>query len=238
MENLSGVMMSGLLLSIVVFGAKSGVGCGLSRLSGRTIAVMAGIYLVVAVAGSLLAEAVFSNASTAVLSIGVMTHALIGAALIVGGMHTTKSFVGHRRDVTDRTFLILSAPCPACLGATFFVCYLLESIGGMGALKVGALVGITFAISIGITSYAARRLRNITVRAPTLLGNIMIFLGMFYLLSIIVIPAYLQTRTLSIVSAASSAAVLPPDQMLISAIMLVGLTALGFGVSSWAKRWS
>lgn len=237
MNDVSGVMLTGVLLGIAVFGAKSGIGCGLSSLSRRELVGVAGAYLLMAVVASMLAGSIFSHVGTAVLTLGVAMHALMGIVLIVGGMHTVKSYVCNRRDITRRTFLIISAPCPVCLAATFLACSVLQSLGDMGPLKVGTLVGAAFALSIGTASYAARRIRGATARAPALLGNIMMFLGMFYVLSILVIPSYLQTQSLSVVSAASSAATLSTEQLLTSVLVLGGFTALGFGVSKWAKRW-
>jgi predicted transporter len=61
-------------------------------------------------------------------------------------------------------------------------------------MVIGALVGSVFFVSALASSLSFRRLG----KTPETLGSIMMFVGIFYVLGALLVPAYMQTKTMTI----------------------------------------
>ena len=114
----------------------------------------------------------------------------------------------------------MAVPCPVSLATMFLTCAFLM-ITGMEAINAGLLVGGIFSVSIiGITTVLRRSRFN---KKPSNLGTIMIFFGLLYLLSILLVPAYLPVSEMQI-----SIADFPVDGMIPGFLFIFIMIALGF----------
>jgi predicted transporter len=59
--------------------------------------------------------------------------------------------------------------------------------------KVGVIVGLVFFISVISSTFVFRMMK----RTPEDLGTAMMFLGLFYLLGAMIVPAYIKAKKLS-----------------------------------------
>ncbi len=210
---------SGVLIGIIIFALKVSLGCGLASLSRREVLLIAtgylGISLFMGVAVEMLSEEVLTTA----LNTGVALHLLIAILLVALGVVTARDWNSHRHDISRKTFWVLSMPCPACLAASFISCSFLAEIAKIDAVKIGALVGLLFFFSIAAFSGFLGRIK----RAPSAMGHAMIFLGLFYLISIFIIPAYLNSQKIAFVPAE-----LPFLDLARSYLLIISLVGLGF----------
>ena len=90
---------------------------------------------------------------------------------------------------------MLSVPCPGTIATVFVSCLFLMMMG-LGSIKVGLLVGTVFFLSILGVSLFIRK--SGLKKNPSSLGGVMVFFGLFYLLSILLIPAYLPVSKMNI----------------------------------------
>ncbi|MDK2834755.1 MAG: hypothetical protein PWP63_1842 [Methanolobus sp.] len=128
-----------------------------------------------------------------IASLGMTLHVLIALILIVAGIYTQKKWIcGH--DVSKRTFLVISVPCPVCLTALFVSCMILASTLEVDGWKVGVLVGIVFFLSVVLSTWVFRSMK----KTPEDLGTAMMFLGIFYLMGAMIVPAYIKAKKLNI----------------------------------------
>ncbi len=132
---------------------------------------------------------------TTALDAGVALHLLVAMLLVALGVMTARDWNSHRHDISRKTFWVLSMPCPACLAASFISCSFLAEIAKIDAWKIGVVVGLLFFFSIAAFSGFLGRIK----RAPSAMGHAMIFLGLFYLMSMLIIPAYLNSQKISFV---------------------------------------
>ncbi|MHC1631228.1 MAG: DUF2162 domain-containing protein [Methanotrichaceae archaeon] len=215
---------SGVLTGIIIFALKVSLGCGLASLSRRDTLTVATAYLVISLIVGIIIELVPEDALTTVMNLGVATHLIIAFLLVIVGVITAREWNWHGNDISRKTFWVLSVPCPACMAAIFLSCSILFGLLDVASWKIGAAVGLIFFIAITVFSTTVGRIG----RAPATLGNVMIFVGLFYILSILVIPAYLKSQTIPFVSEA-----MPASDLVTSYLFILSLVALGFVSSRW-----
>jgi predicted transporter len=114
----------------------------------------------------------------------------------------------------------MAMPCPVSLATIFLTCAFLV-IAGMGYLKAGLLVGGVFFSTILVITTVLRRTRF--SKKPSNLGSTMIFFGLLYLLSILLVPAYLPVSEMEI-----AIGDFPVSDMIPGFLFILVMTAIGF----------
>ncbi|MEA3282295.1 MAG: DUF2162 family putative transporter, partial [Euryarchaeota archaeon] len=142
-------------------------------------------------------------------------------ALIAAGVYTTRKW-NSGCDVSKRTFAILSLPCPVCLAAIFIACSILASNIGLGGIAIGIIVGVTFSVFVIGSSLFFRRLG----KTPAALGDAMIFIGLFYILGALLMPAYMKAKQLEITPGSFDLV-----GTVVPLIALLFIIAIGFAIS-------
>ena len=209
----------GILIGIFIFGLKTGVGCGFSTVRKRDVLILASGYFVISIILGSLVEMVDQSYIEAISNLGMTLHVFIALVLIGAGIYTQKKWsCGH--DVSKKTFLVISVPCPVCLTALFVSCMILASTLEVSGWKVGVLVGFVFFISVISSTWVFRKMK----RTPEDLGTAMMFLGIFYLLGAMIVPAYIKAKKLNL--ALSSGGEFEIVPLLIFTIFIIGGYAL------------
>ena len=192
----------GILVGILIFGIKSGIGCGFSNISTRAILAVGGSYFLLA----LLFGSVIDNINLEVFekfsSMGMGIHVLVSLLLIITGIYTQKKW-NSGKDVSRHTFLAISIPCPVCLAALATSCLLLSENFNLSGIKVGFLVGLAFFIAVVASSFVFRFGKVRLGKTPETMGSAMMLIGIYYLLGALLIPAYIQTKSMNLVSTAA-----------------------------------
>jgi predicted transporter len=189
----------GISLGILIFGIKVGLGCGFSNIKMREILSIGGSYFILALLFGSIADRINYDVFEKLSSLGMEIHVLISLLLVGAGIYTQKKW-NLGKDVSRHTFLVLSMPCPVCLGALALSCMLLSANLNFSGIKIGFLVGIAFFTSIVASSFFFRIGKIKMEKTPETLGSAMMMLGIFYLLGAMLIPAYMQTKQMNIVS--------------------------------------
>ena len=223
---MSGIVIFGIFLGMLKFSSKAAFGMGFSALNSKEILAVASIYLVVpllmcaliSVAGDALYEAINTLFGLGI-AFGVF-QLTIAISLLVLGFYTVRKWNQAKKDVSRRTFLLMAMPCPVSLATIFLTCAFLV-IAGMGALKAGLLVGGMFFSTIIVITTVLRRTRF--SKKPSNLGSMMIFFGLLYLLSILLVPAYLPVSEMEI-----SIGDFPVSDMIPGFLFILVMTAIGF----------
>lgn len=222
--DLTWLSISGVLIGILFFALKVSLGCGLASLNRREVLSIAAGYLIISLFMGMAIELLPENSLAAALNAGVAMHLAFALLLVAMGVMTTRKWNSQHHDISRKTFWVLSMPCPACLAASFISCSFLAGLVDIDPWKIGALVGLLFFICIAAFSTALGRIKG----KPSSLGNAMIFLGIFYILSILLIPAYLSSQKITLHSISP-----PLADTGLSYLMILSLMALGF----LGRRW-
>ena len=222
--DLTWLSISGVLIGILIFALKVSLGCGLASLNRREVLSIAAGYLIISLFMGMAIELLPENALAAALNAGVAMHLAVALLLVALGVMTARKWNSHHHDISRKTFWALSMPCPACLAASFISCSFLAGLVDIDPWKIGALVGLIFFFCIAAFSTVLGRIKG----TPSSLGNVMIFLGIFYILSILLIPAYLNSQKIAFLSISP-----PLAEIGLSYLMILSLVTLGF----LGRRW-
>jgi predicted transporter len=136
---------------------------------------------------------------------------MMAIIMIGAGIYTIKEWKKHEKNTMRTTRMILVAPCPCYFGSILASIIMAAPTVGLGAFSLSRYVAILMVLVIVAGYYAS----NIIVKFlkkpyPIVIGNFMLFLGIYFLLSSILIPNIIQTfnqsmRFMSIPSLASLA---------------------------------
>ncbi|MCL2142167.1 MAG: DUF2162 domain-containing protein, partial [Methanimicrococcus sp.] len=136
----------------------------------------------------------------------VAVHIALALLLLFGGIQTMKKWHAGC-DVSKKTFLILVVPCPVCMSALLLSCVSLSTVVETAGTYIGFAVGLVFAISIIASTLVMRNIGKISrllhIRfdgTPDSLGALMVFIGLFYLIAAIIIPAYIQAGAMQVMA--------------------------------------
>jgi len=191
----------GILVGILVFGIKSGIGCGFSNISTRVILAVGGSYFFLALLFGSVIDKINLEAFEKFYSMGMGIHIFVSLLLIMTGIYTQKKW-NSGKDVSRHTFLAISIPCPVCLAALAASCLLLSESLNLSGIKVGFLIGFAFFISVVASSFVFRFGKVRFGKTPETMGSAMMLIGLYYLLGALLIPAYIQTKSMNLVSTA------------------------------------
>ncbi|MEA3324210.1 MAG: DUF2162 family putative transporter [Euryarchaeota archaeon] len=223
---ISGLVIFGILIGMLKFSSKAAFGMGFSKLNSKEILAVASIYLVVPLLMCILISVADDALYEAINTIFGMGFAFgvfqmtLAISLLVLGFYTVKKWNRTKKDVSRRTFLLMALPCPVSLATIFLTCAFLV-IAGMGTLEAGLLVGGIFFSTIVVITTVLRRTRF--SKKPSNLGSMMIFFGLLYLLSILLVPAYLPVSEMEI-----SVRGFPVSDMIPGFLFILAMTSIGF----------
>jgi len=179
----------GILLTVLVFGVKIGLVAGFAGLSKKAAGVIAVNYG----AGILILIFLISrHVDTAYkvvyeyIFLIFMTMALIS---IYTGFHTIKERKLHGKNSNDKVLYTSIVLCLCCFGAVLAAIVLASPFIGVSTAFVGKYVAIYLSLIIMTFYFASGAIIRISKKPfPVLLGNFMLFVGLFFSVSAIVIP--------------------------------------------------
>ena len=189
MDMMSVLWQVGIFASVLVFGIKIGLASGLANLSKKLFAAICiayggGVVLISAIA-SLYAEQLVQ----AIYSYNTIFYIIMALIMIIAGLFTIREWKIHDKNTSTATSLAIIAPCPCCFGSIIASVLVVAPTIGVSSLDLSwyaaaALVGVM------IVTYLASNtiIRFIKKPYPVVLGNFMLLLGAYFLLSAIVIP--------------------------------------------------
>lgn len=223
MDIMSILWQVGIFASVLVFGIKIGLASGLANLSKKLFAIICILYgggvVVISAIASLFAEQLVQ----AIYSYNTVFYIIMATIMIVAGLFTIREWKIHDKNTSTATSLAIIAPCPCCFGSIIASVLIVAPTIGVSSLNLSwyaaaALVGVM------VVTYLASNVivRFIKKPYPVVLGNFMLLLGAYFLLSSIVIPniAGVLTKDLTPITIGS-----PQDLLMIIlafAILLVG----------------
>jgi len=216
--DLSWLTISGVLIGILIFALKVSLGCGLASLSRREVLSIAAGYLIISLIMGISIEMLPKNTLSFALDAGMAIHLVVAVFLVALGVLTTRKWNDHCQDISRKTFWALSIPCPACLAASFISCSFLAVLLDMASWKAGLMLGVILFFGI----IALSEIFRMTHRTPSALGKVMIFMGLFYILSMLIIPAFLGYK------GTASPTEMPEGNSIYVYGFLLGLVLLGY----------
>ena len=223
MDMMSILWQMGIFASVLVFGVKIGLASGLANLPKKLFAVICILYGGGVVLISYIASFFAEELVQAIYSYNSIFYIAMASVMIIAGLFTIREWKLHDKNTSTATSLAVIAPCPCCFGSIIASVLIVAPTVGVSSLDLSgyaaaALVGVMI-----LTYFLSTKIVLLIKRPyPVILGNFMLLIGAYFLLSAIVIPniAGVLTKNLTPITIGS-----PQDIMMIIiafAILIVG----------------
>ena len=223
MDMMSVLWQVGIFASVLVFGIKIGLASGLANLSKKLFAVICILYGGGVVLISAIASLYADQLIEAIYGYNTIFYIIMASIMIIAGLVTIREWKIHDKNTSTATSLAIIAPCPCCFGSIIASVLVVAPTIGVSSLNLSWYAAAALVAVMIITYFASNTIiRFINKPYPIVLGNFMLLLGAYFLLSAIVIPniAGVLSKTLTPISIGS-----PQDILMIIvafAILIVG----------------
>lgn len=215
----------GILSAVLIFGIKLGIATGLANVSKSwtlltALAYGAGILILTQIASLYSAQIV-----DVIYSYNFVFFLTMAIIMILAGIFTIREWKIFEKNTTKATCLAVVAPCPCCFGSIIVSILLVAPTVGLGPFNLSKYVALMLMITIGIFYYFSNYLVDrINKPYPIVLGNFMLFLGLYFLASALILPniAGVMSKTMGPVIITS------PMNLLYISIAVVVLIVLGY----------
>ncbi|MBU2631551.1 MAG: DUF2162 domain-containing protein [Proteobacteria bacterium] len=191
-------LITGLFLSIGVFAVKSGGGLGyvFVQAPGRARQAMAflafmTVYAMVFGAAAVLLLNVNLTAHIGLMQdffkSGMTLHFLVAVLLLIWGVFLMKRPRGQTQ--SSRGWILLVLPCPVCFTVILLSCSFLNAIYPGRIMVFFALYAGFIIVSLAV-AFAITRFVKTLAAAHRFTGMLMVYIAVYFMLSIIVIPQF------------------------------------------------
>ena len=224
----------GIFAAILVFGIKVGLASGLANLSKKLLAIICAGYgggvLIISAVASLYAE----QLTQAIYSYNTAFYMIMALIMIIAGLITIREWKVHDHNTSTATSLAVIAPCPCCFGSIVASILIVAPTIGVGAFYLSWFAAAALVAVIIVAYFASNLVIKYTDKPyPIILGNFMLLLGAYFLLSAIVIPniASSMTKEFGTVSVGSSS-----NSIIAVVVMLIILVIIGVFLNKKSKN--
>lgn len=179
----------GILSAILIFGVKIGLAMGFSGLSKKVGVLIALGYGV----GIFLLSTVITDSSSVVyktiIDYNFVMFSVMSLIIIYAGLHTIKEWKLHQKNHAKVTCAAMIAPCPCCFTAVIAAIVIASPIIGASSAMIGRYAAILMTLIILVVFFSSDIIVRIVKKPyPILLGNLMLFAGIYFLSSVILLP--------------------------------------------------
>jgi len=179
----------GILSAVLIFGIKLGLATGLANMSKKYLALVSlgygGGVLILTEISSFFTEQI----TDLIYSYNFEFFLIMAIIMILAGIFTIREYKVFEKNTATATCMAIVAPCPCCFGSIIVSIMLVAPSIGLGLLNLSVYVAAALVLTIVLTYFASNYLiKFIDKPYPIVLGNFMLFLGIYFLLSALFLP--------------------------------------------------
>ena len=228
MDLLSTLCQLGVFAAVILFGTKLGIASGLANLSKKNLALLClgyggGIMILSAIAS------LYTSQITEIINTyNSIIYLIMAVIMIFSGIYTIKEWKTHEHNTMRTTRMILVAPCPCYFGSILASIIMAAPTVGLGAFSLSQYVAVVMVLVI-LAGYFASNLivRFLKKPYPIVIGNFMLFLGIYFLLSSILIPNIIEVFNQSM----KSMTIPSLSSLAITFVLAIAIVIIGIIVS-------
>ena len=188
----------GILAAVLIFGLKIGLALGFSGIEKKKVLLILVGYGVALTIFSYVLTPYTQQVYTFVYQYTSGIFACIAIVILITGFKTIYDWKVTGKDVGSGTCMAVVAPCPCCFGAILASIMLVAPIAGVSSITLGVFSSVALVLVMGITYFLSMQIvKRMKQPYPIVLGNFMIFIGLYFVLCLIILQnmAYITTGT-------------------------------------------
>ena len=179
----------GILSAVLIFGVKIGLAMGFSGLSKKVGVLIALGYG----AGIFLLSTMVTGSSNAfyktIVDYNFVMFSVMSIIIIYAGLHTIREWKVNQKNHAKATCAAMIAPCPCCFTAVIAAIILAAPVIGASSALIGQYAAVFLTVTILAVYFSSDLIVKLVNRPyPILLGNFMLFAGLYFLATVIVLP--------------------------------------------------
>ncbi len=214
----------GIIAAVVIFGIKIGLAMGFAGIKHKTGALIILGYGVGLTTLSLICQPYTNQIYQLVYGYSSAIFAVIAFIILITGFETVRQWKQTGRDYGTATCMAMVAPCPCCFGAILASIILVSPAMGLTSILLGVYSSLGLMLIMGTTYILSRSIvKFINKPFPLIIGNFMIFMGLYFILAIMILPNMVYVTQGTSITIQSTSYLI---YMLIAVILLMGLGAL------------
>lgn len=179
----------GILAAVLVFGVKIGLALGFSGIQRKKVGWILVGYAVGLILLSYICQPYSQQVYDIVYGYSGAIFAVIALIIVITGFKTIYDYNVTEKDVGSATCMAVVAPCPCCFGAILASVILVAPVAGISSVTLGSFTAIALVIVMGITYLLSFVIvKKVNKPYPVVLGNFMIFIGIYFVLCLMILP--------------------------------------------------
>lgn len=183
------LMQYGILAAVLIFGVKIGLALGFSGIKKKTVAYILIGYGIGLTVLSYLTEPYTQILYNFVYNYTSYIFAVIAVVILLTGFKTIRDWKVTGKDVGSITSMAVVAPCPCCFGAILTTILLVAPMSTIPTVSLGAISSVALIVVIGVTYLLSNKIvEKLHKPYPIVLGDFMIFIGMYFVLCLLILP--------------------------------------------------
>lgn len=214
----------GILSAVLIFGIKLGLATGLANMSRKYLAAVS-----IGYGGGVLILTEISSYFTQQITDLIYTYnfeffLIMAIIMILAGIFTIREYKVFEKNTTAATCMAVVAPCPCCFGSIIVSIMLVAPTVGLGLMDLSFVVAGALVLTIVVTYFASNYLvRFINKPYPIVLGNFMLFLGIYFLLSALFLP----NITAMIANPMDAISISSPYSLIGALVLIIAMIGIG-----------
>lgn len=184
---------AGVIAAIIVFGVKIGLGSAMANLSKKSILLLISIYGIGIYIATQIASIYSSQFTNFVISYNMPIFIVMSIIMILAGLTSIREWKVHKCNTSTTSALAVIAPSPCCFLSITITAIFVAPIIGLSIGELSPIISIILALVIIVSYFSANIIVNFIKKPyPIILGNFMLFLGVYFLLAALLLPNLIE----------------------------------------------